>query len=89
MLQVFFLLKQIFSQLQKFEISDNVGQFLKKKVSQLMPTINSGQQYRPMGRPNISGIPDTGEEHYFDLVNDPNEMTNLASEPFGQDQIEC
>jgi len=42
-----------------------------------------------MGRPNISGIPDTGEEHYFDLVNDPNEMTNLASEPFGQDQIEC
>ena len=42
-----------------------------------------------MSRPNISGIPDTGEEHYFDLVNDPNEMTNLASEPFGRDQTEC
>lgn len=84
MLQVLQLLKQIFSQLQKFEISDNVGQFLKKEV--LQPTINSGQQYRLMGRP---GIPDTGEEHYFDLANDPNEMTNLTSEPFGQDQIEC
>lgn len=41
-----------------------------------------------MGRPNISGIPDTGEEHHFDLVNDPNEMTNLASELFGRDQAE-
>ena len=42
-----------------------------------------------MGKPNISGIPDAGEEHYFDLVNDPTEMTNLASEPFGRDQTEC
>ena len=43
-----------------------------------MPIINSGQQCPANGPTKYIWYPDTGEKHYFDLVNDPNEMTKFS-----------
>ncbi|HPN84196.1 MAG TPA: sulfatase-like hydrolase/transferase [Victivallales bacterium] len=44
-------------------------------------TLNSGMQYLTDGRKKYIYYPGTGEEHYFDIENDPCEMTNLAGKP--------
>ena len=52
-----------------------------------VPTLNSGQQYLTDGQTKYIWYPGTGEEHYFDLINDPNETINLATESCHQGEI--
>ena len=52
-----------------------------------VPTLNSGQQYLTDGQTKYIWYPGTGEEHYFDLINDPNETINLATESCHQNEI--
>ena len=44
----------------------------------VVPTINSGMQYLTDGKQKYIWYPGTGEEQFFDLENDPQEMVNLA-----------
>jgi hypothetical protein len=53
-----------------------------------METINSGMQFITNGKEKYIFYPGTGEEQFFDLVNDPVEMTNLADDPEYADRVE-
>ena len=44
----------------------------------VVPTLNSGMQYMTDGKRKYIWYPGTGDEHYFDIENDPTEMHNLA-----------
>jgi choline-sulfatase len=50
-------------------------------------TLNSGMQYLTNGKRKYIWYPGTGVEHYFDLTNDPREMTNQADNPEYQDEM--
>ena len=52
-----------------------------------METINSGMQYITDGKEKYIYYPGTGEEQFFDLVNDPGEMTNLIDDPAYDDRV--
>jgi arylsulfatase len=52
-----------------------------------METINSGMQYITDGKEKYIYYPGRGEEQFFDLVNDPVEMTNLADDPVYADRV--
>jgi arylsulfatase A-like enzyme len=53
-----------------------------------METINSGMQYITDGKDKYIFYPGTGDEQFFDLVNDPVEMTNLVNDPNYADRVE-
>ncbi|MCE2459987.1 MAG: hypothetical protein J4F38_04320, partial [Pseudomonadales bacterium] len=44
----------------------------------VVPTLNSGMQYMTDGKRKYIWYPGAGDEHYFDIENDPTEMHNLA-----------
>jgi len=46
-----------------------------------VPTAGSGMQYVTDGKCKYVWLPGAGEEHYFDLQHDPNEMVDLADDP--------
>jgi arylsulfatase A-like enzyme len=46
-----------------------------------IPSLNSGMQYLTDGRLKYIWYPGSGEEHLFDIENDPREMVNLAADP--------
>ena len=53
-----------------------------------METINSGMQFITDGKEKYIYYPGRGEEQFFDLVNDPVEMINLADDPSYSDRVE-
>ena len=53
-----------------------------------METINSGMHYITDGKEKYIYYPGRGEEQFFDLINDPVEMTNLAADPTCADRVE-
>ncbi len=53
-----------------------------------VPTLNSGMQYVTDGRRKYIWYPGRGEEQFFDLVDDPQEMVNLAGEAAWEDEID-
>jgi len=66
--------------------SDNWREYLHGECASV-PSLDSGMQYVTDGRQKYIWYPGTGNEHYFDLVNDPKEMTNLAEDPARQEEI--
>jgi len=52
-----------------------------------VPTSNSGMQYVTNGKLKYAWLPGRNEELFFDLENDPCEMTNLADDPNWADEI--
>jgi len=53
-----------------------------------METIKSGMQFITDGKDKYIFYPGTGEEQFFDLVNDPVEMTNLVNDPAYADRVQ-
>jgi arylsulfatase A-like enzyme len=53
-----------------------------------METINSGMHYITDGKEKYIYYPGRGEEQFFDLINDPVEMTNLVDDPACADRVE-
>lgn len=66
--------------------SDDWREYLHGECAAI-PTLDSGMQYVTDGRQKYIWYPGTGDEHYFDLVNDPNEMNNLADEPDYREEL--
>ncbi len=54
----------------------------------IVPTLDSGMQYLTDGRRKYIWYPGTGNQHYFDLENDPDEMEELSASPAHQTDIE-
>ena len=54
----------------------------------VIPTLDSGMQYMTDGKRKYIWYPGTGQEHYFDIENDPDEMRNLAASPSHRAEIE-
>ena len=46
-----------------------------------IPTLNSGMQYLTDGKSKYIWYPGLGQEQFFDLEHDPNEMNNLINNP--------
>jgi len=53
-----------------------------------VPSRNSGMQYLTDGKRKYIWYPGTGEEHYFDLENDPREMVDLSADPAHSSEME-
>lgn len=53
-----------------------------------IPTLNSGMQYLTDGRRKFIWFPGTGREQFFDLEQDPGEMTDLAADKPRAPEIE-
>ena len=53
----------------------------------IVPTLDSGMQYLTDGRRKYIWYPGTGNQHYFDLENDPDEMEELSANPAHQADI--
>ena len=54
----------------------------------IVPTLDSGMQYMTDGKRKYIWYPGTGQAHYFDIANDPDEMRNLAASPSHRAEIE-
>jgi choline-sulfatase len=54
-----------------------------------VPTLHSGMQYVTDGRRKYVWLPGRGEEFYFDLETDPQELHNLAADSGRSEEIVC
>ena len=53
-----------------------------------IPTLNSGMQYLTDGKSKYIWYPGLGQEQYFNLENDPNEMNDLTNNPDYVDELD-